>query len=53
MATVFGFILIFAVVALCIWLALGLVRDIKAKRKVRKNKTVEGAIPPTDKNYKE
>lgn len=53
MATVFGFILIFAVVALCIWLAVGLVRDIHAKRKARKNKTVEGANPPTDKNYKE
>lgn len=53
MANVFGFVLIIAVVALCVWLAVGLVRDIQAKRKARKNKTVEGSKPPTDKNYKE
>lgn len=53
MAKVFGFILIIAVVALCVWLTIGLVRDIQAKRKARKNKTVEGVKPPTDKNYKE
>lgn len=53
MSTVFGFILIFAVVALCIWLAVGLVRDIQSKCKARKNKTVDGAKPPTEKNYKE
>lgn len=53
MESIFGFFLIVAVVALCVWLTIGLVRDIKAKRKARKNKTVEGAKPPTDKNYKE
>lgn len=52
-STVFGFVLIFAVVALCVWLTIGLVRDIQSKRMARKNKTVEGAKPPTDKNYKE